>query len=107
MKRLIITGIVLLSLTQVIYTGTTTMAWGRVTDASTGKPILGAQVCIFDVDITVGTDSKGRYWIHNVPDGYHSVVILKEGYKYYKNDKVPITEDPSHGNNFVLEPYKK
>ena len=53
---------------------------GRVTDATTGDPIPGAQVAIDGTTITGRSDLSGRYTLMNVPAGRHAVAVRVIGY---------------------------
>jgi len=41
---------------------------GRVTDASSGKPIVGAQIVVVATSLGSVTDSEGRFLISGVPE---------------------------------------
>ena len=56
------------------------MITGRVTDAATGSPVVGAAVSLPDLDRAAGTDSSGRYGLPDVPAGPHHVKVRRLGY---------------------------
>lgn len=41
---------------------------GRVTDASSGKPIVGAQIVVVATGLGSATDSEGRFFISGIPE---------------------------------------
>ncbi len=41
---------------------------GRLTDAETGRPIIGARVFLLDSQVSVATDFNGRYFLPVPPD---------------------------------------
>jgi iron complex outermembrane recepter protein len=53
---------------------------GTVTDAKTGKSIIGASVFITDSKLGVSTDAKGNYSFTNIPEGNHLIEISHIGY---------------------------
>jgi len=53
---------------------------GRVTEASTGAPIIGAQVSLIGTDLGSLTNNDGRYSIENAPAGQQTVRVEFLGY---------------------------
>lgn len=53
---------------------------GRVTDATTQRPLSGAQVSITGVSRSAVTDAQGNYQLNAVPAGSHSVRAATLGY---------------------------
>lgn len=55
--------------------------YGTVHDAATGEPLDAARVAI---DNRNGlTAPNGAYYIAGVPDGVHTIEVVKEGYATY------------------------
>ncbi|MGH7699491.1 MAG: TonB-dependent receptor domain-containing protein [Gemmatimonadales bacterium] len=54
---------------------------GRVTAASTGAPIAGAQVTVVGTSLGTRTDAEGRYMLANLPAGQHQLRITAIGFK--------------------------
>lgn len=54
---------------------------GRVLDAATGQPLVGAQVTIVGTTLGNITDRTGYFFINNVPAGLHSVEAQYIGYR--------------------------
>lgn len=57
---------------------------GKVTDASTGEPLPGANVYIQKLNTGAATSVKGTYTISSVPPGTYDVTFTYVGYKTYK-----------------------
>lgn len=53
---------------------------GRVTDAATGSPVDGALVDIVDTQLSDKTGADGRFTLHGVPEGTHTVEVRRLGY---------------------------
>lgn len=53
---------------------------GHVSEAISGKPLVGASVYIGDAKLGATTDAQGNYSIRNVPLGHHLVEFSHTGY---------------------------
>ena len=53
---------------------------GRVTQGSTGEPLIGAQVAVVGTNIGSRTDDDGRFVLLNVPSGSTQLRVLLIGY---------------------------
>src|SRR6059036_3660573 len=53
---------------------------GRVWDAETAEPIVGAAVTLTDLDRVAATDETGRYVLRQVPAGQHEITVHFIGY---------------------------
>ena len=53
---------------------------GKVVDAQTGEPLVGAYVSLAEARLTVLTDTIGRYVINNIPSGHHTIEISYSGF---------------------------
>lgn len=58
-------------------TGTIT---GRITDQTTGEPLVGVQVFVAGTNLATISDREGRYSIRNVPEGPTTVRAVLIGY---------------------------
>ena len=56
---------------------------GKVTDASNGDPLPGANVYITKLNIGAATGVNGTYVISSVPTGTYTVTVTYVGYKKY------------------------
>jgi TonB-dependent receptor len=59
---------------------------GRVTDLSTGEPLVGANVIIQGTNLGSATDIYGQYRIPIVPAGIHTIVVSYIGYETVRNE---------------------
>ncbi|HKO15552.1 MAG TPA: SusC/RagA family TonB-linked outer membrane protein [Gemmatimonadaceae bacterium] len=61
---------------------------GRVTAAGTGEPLQEARVILVGTSFFGSTTADGRYTIHNVPAGSHTVRVIRVG---YAEQRKPVT----------------
>lgn len=54
---------------------------GRITDASTGAPVAGADVHVVGTDLSTVSGENGRYGLEQVPTGTQTVRIRRFGYR--------------------------
>ena len=54
---------------------------GKISQASTGKPIIGATVYISDLKLEVLSDTAGKYAFKNLPSGHFLIEIHSVGFK--------------------------
>ena len=54
---------------------------GKITDAKTGEPLVGANVVVLNQNCGAASDINGEYEIKNIPVGTYSVKISYVGYK--------------------------
>ncbi|MBA3392203.1 MAG: TonB-dependent receptor [Deltaproteobacteria bacterium] len=54
---------------------------GRVLDAASGQPVVGALVAVGAGE--AGSDDDGRFTIENLPFGRHDVVVIADGFRAY------------------------
>ena len=81
------------------------MALGRISGtvaATTGEPVVGAQVTVLDTRLGATTDDQGRYSIGGVPIGQHRVRAARIGYTPMIVDSVPATADQTTPLDFKL-----
>ena len=76
---------------------------GRVTDAETTVPLMGAHVFIASSMIGTTTDGDGRYELHTVPLGAHRLVVSMLGFENQFLD-IMIRNDAPLTFDFRLEP---
>jgi TonB-linked SusC/RagA family outer membrane protein len=75
---------------------------GRVTDASTGEPLQGAQVAVVDTRFTALTATDGSYTMTGVPAGMHRVRASRIGY-VPRTDAIAVSAGQTATANFALE----
>ena len=78
---------------NIAYAGTTGKLAGKITDAKTGDPVVGANVIIKGTYMGAATDVDGYYYINNVPPGDYTVIVSSIGYEKVVINKVPIKID--------------
>ena len=100
----------LLSLVLVCVLAVTT-AWasdfgrikGRVTDADTKEPVIGAAVEVEGTDLGATTDEHGDYLIITVPAGVQSVLVSAVGYEPKRETDVLVIVDQTVTVNALLK----
>ncbi len=75
------------------FAGTTGKITGRVVDAETGEPLVGANVVVVGSFRGAATDLEGEYIILNLSPGIYSVTISVMGYQAVTFEKVVINID--------------
>jgi len=65
---------------QIILAGTAGKLTGRITDATTGEPLIGVNVIIAATGQGAASDVDGRYYILNVPPGEYDLRCSMIGY---------------------------
>ena len=103
-KNFIFITILLLLLisNNTLFSGTTGKLMGRVTDANSGNPIIGANIIILEKQMGTTTDPKGRYIIINIPPGSYNVQAKLMGYQSVTKTDVKINLDLTTTLNFQL-----
>ncbi len=77
---------------------------GRVTDASTGEPLPGANVLLEGTQLGTITDVDGNYFIIGVPVGQYSVQSSFVGFQTQVVSGVEINSGYTRELNFSLQP---
>jgi outer membrane receptor protein involved in Fe transport len=90
MKR---TLLLLVIIPSIIFAGTTGKLTGKVTDESTGEPLIGANVTIEGTNLGASTDVAGNYVILNIPPGLYNVKVSSIGYVSLVTQDVKIIVD--------------
>ncbi len=78
-----------------------TVIKGRITDAKTGLPLIGANVYLSNTMKGSATDIEGHYLINNIPQGNYSLVVSYVGYKLKKKE-IRIASDDTLKIDFRL-----
>jgi len=81
-------------------TGTIT---GKVTDAKTGEPLVGATVILEGTELGDATNSQGRYTINNIPPKTYNVKTSYVGFVSQTKFNVVIRSEGNIDLNFQLE----
>ncbi|GAB4335619.1 MAG: hypothetical protein Kow0037_15770 [Calditrichia bacterium] len=98
-----------------VYGGQTGKIAGKVTDATTGEPLIGANILIeykwvsekkVKMDYATGatTDMDGTFYIINLSPGLYDVSVSYIGYREEIRSKVAVQVDKTTRLDFALEP---
>jgi len=87
-----------------LWAGTTGKITGRVVDAQTGEPLVGANVVVEGTRLGAATDLDGYYLILNVPPGNYTLTISYVGYQTKKIQGVVVEADRTSEVNVELSP---
>lgn len=84
---------ILLFTSSLLYGGTTGKIVGKVVDAETGEPLIGANVIILGTNLGAATDIDGFYQIINVSPGTYSLKFSEMGYNSLTISNVNVRVD--------------
>ncbi len=104
MKRLFTFLIILLVSSFTIHAATTGKVKGKITDAVTGEPLIGANVIIQGTSQGAATDLDGNFLILGVSAGVYSLRASMIGYEAMIQTGVQIEVDRTIIVNFSLNP---
>lgn len=77
---------------------------GRVSDAETGEPLIGADVIIEGTELGAATDENGTYVVLYVPAGTYQVSASYISYNPYTYTTVVVNADQTTNIDFRLPP---
>ncbi len=77
---------------------------GKITDASTGQPLVGCSVFIENLMVGDATDEDGNYLILNIPSGTHNVRAKMLGYNTQVIEGVKVSSGLTVNLDFDLQP---
>jgi TonB-linked SusC/RagA family outer membrane protein len=75
---------------------------GRVTEARSALPVVGATLEVRGTRLGAATDAEGRYRIANVPPGAHAIVVRRIGFAEQRQT-VTVTETSETKLDFALQ----
>lgn len=103
MKKIHLFLVVLLSFLSFTVSATTLAdVKGKVTDASTKEPLVGATIYISDLKATTTTDANGEFTFKNVPNKGRFLIEVR--YIGYKTTSQQIDLSANGAISFALEP---
>ena len=80
MKRIVMLGMIfMLALVSTSFAEITLK--GKVTDAKSGKALIGANVRLVGTSIGIATNNKGEFILENIPDGTYTLRASYSGYE--------------------------
>ncbi|MDZ7721852.1 MAG: TonB-dependent receptor [candidate division KSB1 bacterium] len=94
--------LILLFSVSAAFAATTGKIAGRVLDAETGEPLVGANIVIQNTNRGAAADAEGEFYIINVPPGSYSVVARMIGYTPQRVEEVRVSVDLTSKVNFEL-----
>ncbi len=87
-------ALLLFSLDQsIIYAGTSGKIAGKITDAESGEPLIGANIMIKRTTMGAACDMNGNYVILNVPPGIYTLTVSVIGYQQVQYNDVRVSVD--------------
>lgn len=66
---------------------------GTVKDAKSGEVLIGANISLVDTKLGTTSDSRGHFFVLNVPSGTYSLKITYIGYTSYLLEEVRVSAD--------------
>ncbi len=76
-----------------LFAGTTGKISGRITDASTGEPLIAANVLLKGTRMGTSSDVDGNFMILNIPPGTYTVTVTMIGYRQVQYENVRVNID--------------
>lgn len=76
---------------------------GRVLDAETNEPLIGANIVVLGTSLGAATDIDGNYVIYNIPEGKYSISGSMIGYQRTIRPDVNISRTNGARQNFNLQ----
>ncbi|MBM3313906.1 hypothetical protein FJY70_04880, partial [candidate division WOR-3 bacterium] len=95
-------GLILASTVAIALAAETGRIRGRVTDAKTGEPLIGANVMVVGVSLGAATDATGEYLITNVPVGTLTLTASYISYQSQEKTGVLVILDQTVTEDFRL-----
>jgi len=101
-SRLFIVIVIITAFSQLLYSKSTGMIAGKVTDSGNGNPLPGANVFVEGTVLGAATDLNGEYIILNVNEGTYNLVFDYIGYEG-KTIEVTVVPDEYVVKNIELK----
>ena len=76
---------------------------GRVTDASTGDALPGANIVLAQTNLGAAADGEGYFEIKNVPNGEYEIKVSFIGYETYESTLNVFDVDPTTYQNLSIQ----
>lgn len=104
LRKLNVLIFIALALPVAVLAQTTGKIAGTVTDAETGRALIGASVVVADTTLGAATGSDGYYFIVGLPAGTYTIQVQFIGFQAQTVDSVEVSSDYTHELNFELTP---
>ena len=108
-SRRLFAGLVVLTVGLVLSSSPSVMAGvtgkvsGLVTDAASGKPLVGATVRVAGTEMAAVTDEDGEYFIIGVPGGKYDIVVTHVGFEKLVKKDVRVLLDLTTPVDFTVQ----
>ncbi|MBI1938435.1 MAG: TonB-dependent receptor [Ignavibacteriales bacterium] len=76
-----------------IFAGTTGKIAGKITDAKTGEPLIGANVLLVGTTMGSASDIDGDFFIINIPPGVYEIKVSLIGYASVTAQNIRVSVD--------------
>ena len=103
-KRSVIATLIITALFRVAFSGTTGKISGKIIDANTSEPVIGANIYLENTDYGAVSDVDGNYFIINVSPGMYSLVCSFIGYEKITYTGISVSVDRTSSMNFEIKP---
>lgn len=87
-----------------VYAGTTGKIAGKIFDATTKEPLIGANIIIEGTNMGAAADFDGNYFIINIPPGTYNIKASLVGYSSVIFTNVKVSVDQTTKIDFELNP---
>lgn len=104
LRKLSVLTVIALVLPVAVLAQTTGKIAGQVTDAETGRALIGASVVVADTTLGAATDRDGYYYILGLPAGTYTLQAQFIGFQAQTVDSVEVSPDYTRELNFELTP---
>lgn len=104
MKRftILLSLLIILLTQQIVWSGTTGKISGKVVDAKTGEPLVGANIIIANTSFGASADLDGSFYIINIPPGTYTLKASYIGYQTVLEKEVVVNIDRTTHLDFSL-----
>jgi hypothetical protein len=103
MKKIILLLLLVTLSPVILWCGTTGKVAGKIVDAKTGEPLIGANIVILNTSLGGTTDIEGQYFVINIPPGKYDVKVSYIGYRSEIVKEVVINVDRTTYMDFQLQ----
>ena len=79
--------------TSALFSGTTGKIAGKIVDAKSNEPVIGANVVVAGTAMGGATDIDGNYYVNNIPPGTYALRVSAVGYSPVNYDQIKVNID--------------